>query len=204
MRLLHRGLLAATMAFGAGTTALSAQAPQFTLDRNHTRVLFRVRHMGVAFVTGQFKEFTGGFTLDTANLANSSAELTIQTTSVDTENERRDNDLRSPNFFAADSFPQITFRGTRVERGAEPGTYRLTGDLTIRGTTRPITLDVETVGMRTIAGQQGRMHVAGFVLTGRLNRSDYGLRWNAMVEGVGVVSEEVRITVEVEARAPAS
>jgi len=204
MRRPFRAVLIAALATSAIAPTLRAQAPQFTLDRNHTRVLFRVRHMGVAFVTGQFKEFTGGFTLDTANLANSSAELTIQTASVDTEHERRDADLRSPNFFAADSFPEITFRSTRVERGAEPGTYRMTGDLTIRGTTRPITLDVETVGMRTITGQQGRQIVAGFVLTGRLNRFDYGLRWNSMVEGVSVVADEVRLTIEAEAGAPAN
>jgi polyisoprenoid-binding protein YceI len=200
-----RPVLFAVLAAVTAAPALPAQqAPQFTLDRNHTRVLFRVRHMGVAFVTGQFKEFTGGFVLDTVNLANSSAQLTIQTASVDTENERRDNDLRSTNFFAADSFPQITFQSTRVERGTSPGTYRLTGDLTMRGVTRAITLEVETVGARTITGQQGRTHVMGLVLTGRLNRFDYGLRWNNMIEGVGVVGEEVRITVEAEARAPAS
>jgi len=199
-----RVALSAALIAAAVAPALLAQAPQFSLDRNHTRVLFRVRHMGVAFVTGQFKEFSGGFVLDTVNPGNSSAQITIQTASVDTENERRDADLRSPNFFAADSFPQITFRSTRVERGPEPGTYRLTGDLTMRGITRPITLDVETVGMRTITGQQGRQIVAGFLLTGRLNRFDYGLRWNSLVEGVQVVADEVRLTIEAEARAPAS
>jgi len=193
--------VAAALTIATGAPALDAQAPQFTLDRNHTRVLFRVRHMGVAFVTGQFRDFAGGFTLDTVNVAASSAQLTIQAASVDTENERRDADLRSNNFFAADSFPQITFRSTRVERGADPGTYRMTGDLTMRGVTRPITLDVETVGMRTITTPQGRQAVAGFVLTGRVNRFDYGLRWNSLVEGVQVVADEVRITVEAEARA---
>jgi polyisoprenoid-binding protein YceI len=158
----------------------------------------------VAFVTGRFKEFEGTFALDTANLATASAQITIRTASVDTENERRDADLRSSNFFAADSFPEMTFRSTRVERGTGAGMYRMTGDLTIRGITRPITLDVEMAGMRTITGQQGRQTVAGFILTGRLNRFDYGLLWNRMVEGVGVVSDEVWITVEAEARAPAN
>jgi polyisoprenoid-binding protein YceI len=198
-----RTAFVATLALAAAVPPLRAQAPQFTLDRNHSQVQFRVRHMGVAFVTGKFKEFEGSFALDTANLATASAQITIRTASVDTENERRDADLRSPNFFAADSFPEITFRSTRVERGAAPETYRMTGDLTIRGVTRPITLDVELVGMRTITSPQGRQIVAGFVLTGRLNRFDYGLQWNRMVEGVTVVSDEVRITIEAEARAPA-
>jgi polyisoprenoid-binding protein YceI len=204
MRRPFRSALFAALAVAAAAPALPAQALQFTLDRNHTQVMFRVRHMGVAWVTGKFTDFTGGFVLDTVNVASSSAQLTIQAASVNTQNERRDNDLRSNNFFAADSFPQITFRSTLVERGAAPGTYRVTGDLTMRGVTRSITLDVETVGMRTMTGQQGRQHVAGFLLTGRLNRFDYGLRWNNMVEGVGVVGDEVRITIEAEARAPAS
>jgi len=194
--------LIAALTLAAAAPTLCAQAPQFNLDRNHTRVLFRVRHMGVAYVTGQFTDFAGGFVLDTVNPGNSSAQITIQTASVNTENERRDADLRSNNFFAADSFPQITFRSTRVERGPDPGTYRMSGDLTMRGVTRPVTLDIETVGMRTITSQQGRQIVAGFVLTGRLNRFDYGLHWNSLVEGVQVVGDEVRLTIEAEARAP--
>jgi polyisoprenoid-binding protein YceI len=199
-----RTLCVTAFALAAVARTLPAQAPRFTLDRNHTQVQFRVRHMGVAFVTGKFREFEGSFTLDTADLATASAQIAIRTASVDTENERRDADLRSSNFFAADSFPEITFRSSRVERGRDPGTYRMTGDLTIRGITRPITLDVELLGMRTITNAQGRQIVAGFQLTGRLNRFDYGLQWNRMVEGVTVVSDEVRITIEAEARAPAN
>jgi polyisoprenoid-binding protein YceI len=183
--------------------ALAAQAapPTFRIDPAHTQVMFRVRHLGVAWVTGKFREFTGSFVLDSVDLARSSATMTIRTASVDTENERRDNDLRSPNFFAADSFPEITFRSTSVERGTEPGTYRMHGELTIRRATRPITLDVEQIGVRTMSGRDGPVALAGFVLTGRINRFDYGLTWNRLIEGVNVVGEEVRITVEVEARA---
>jgi polyisoprenoid-binding protein YceI len=203
---MHRTIRAAylaALAVAAIAPVLLAQAPQFTLDRNHTQIMFRARHMGVANVTGQFREFEGSFVLDTVTLANASAQITIRTASVDTENERRDNHLRSPDFFAADSFPEITFRSTRVERGSGPGIYRMTGDLTMRGVTRPVTLDVEMTGTRAITGQQGRQYVAGFMLTGRVNRFDYGLRWNNMIEGVGVVGEEIRITIEAEARAPA-
>lgn len=203
MNPIHRSAFVAMLVLGTVAPALPAQAPAFTLDRNHTQVMFRVRHMGVANVTGQFREFEGSFVLDTVNLANSSAQITIRTASVDTENERRDNHLRSPDFFAADSFPEITFRSTRVERGAGAGMYRMTGDLTMRGVTRPVTLDVEMTGIRTLTGQQGRQHVAGFMLTGRVNRFDYGLRWNNIIEGVGVVSDEVRLAIEAEARAPA-
>lgn len=202
-RRIRSALIAALAAVAAAPALAAQQAPQFSLDRNHTQVMFRVRHMGVANVTGQFREFEGSFVLDTVDLANSSAQITIRTASVDTENERRDNHLRSPDFFAADSFPEITFRSTRVERGAGAGMYRMTGDLTIRGTTRPVTLDVEMTGIRAITGQQGRQYVAGFMLTGRVNRFDYGLRWNNIIEGVGVVSDEVRLTIEAEARAPA-
>jgi polyisoprenoid-binding protein YceI len=199
-----RAALALALLAPAAADPVAAQALNFSIDRAHTQVMFRVRHLGVAWVTGRFTQYEGSFVLDTVNVANSSATLTIQTASVNTNNERRDADLRSNNFFAADSFPEITFRSTRAERGSAPGTYRLTGDLTMRGTTRPITLEVETTGMRESAGQRGRQLLAGFVLTGRLNRHDYGLRWNNLVEGVSVVGEEVRLTIEVEARAPIS
>ena len=201
-RTLSAAALAALCAsFGAAPAG--GQVPTFTIDRDHTKVMFRVRHLGVAWVTGQFREFEGSFTFDSANLAAAGARLTIRTASIDTEVERRDNHLRSPDFFAADSFPEITFASRSVERGATPGTYRMTGDLTIRGISRPIALDVELIGMRTVAGQQGRSVVAGFVLTGRVSRFDYGLRWNNVLEGEWIVAEEVRIVVEVEARAPA-
>jgi polyisoprenoid-binding protein YceI len=203
---MSHGLRAALVAalFLPAAAPLAAQAPVFTIDRAHTQVLFRVRHMGVAYVTGKFREFEGSFAFDSTNLAASSARLAIRTASVDTENDRRDTHLRSPDFFAADSFPEITFLSRQVERGRAPGTYRVTGDLTIRGITRPITLDAELVGMRVVPGQQGSAIVAGWVLTGSVNRHDYGLRWNRLIEGVNVVGDDVRITVEVEARAPAS
>jgi polyisoprenoid-binding protein YceI len=201
--LLAAAVLAATLV-PAAPAAAQSPAQGWTIDRAHSQVTFRVRHMGVAWVNGEFKEFTGSFSFDTTNLAAAAAQLTIQTASIDTENERRDNHLRSPDFFAADSFPQITFQSRRVERGSGPGMYRLVGDLTIRGVTRPVTLDVEVGGMRVVQGREGRSVVAGFSLSGRVNRLDYGLRWNNIVEGVNVVADEVRIQVDVEARRPAA
>lgn len=201
-RMFVRAALLTTLMAPALAGRASAQALNFSIDPNHTQVMFRVRHLGISWVTGRFATYTGAFVFDSTNLAGSSAQLTIQTASVTTENERRDNHLRSPDFFAADSFPQITFQSTRVERGTSPGTYRITGDLTIRGITRPITLDAELTGIRVATSQRGRQALAGFLLTGRVNRFEYGLRWNNLTEGINIVGDEVRITVEVEARAP--
>lgn len=181
--------------------AAHAQAIPFTIDVAHSRIGFRARHLAVTWVEGRFRSFTGTFAFDSVNVENTTAEATIQVASVFTDNERRDNDLRSGNFFAADSFPEIRFVSRRVERGPTPGTYRMTGELTIRGTTRPITLDVEVTGPRPITTRQGRQLLMGVTMTGRLNRHDYGLRWNNVIEGVQVVGDEIRLDIVVEARA---
>lgn len=203
MRTRSRSLQAALAAIFLGALAgeARAQAIPFTIDVAHSRIGFRARHLGLTWVEGRFRNFAGRFSFDSVNVQNTSAEATIQVASVFTDNERRDNDLRSANFFHADSFPEIRFVSRSVERGSAPGTYRMTGDLTIRGITRPVILDVEVTGWRVMNTRQGRSLVMGVAMTGRINRHDFGLRWNNVIEGVQVVGDEIRLDIVVEARA---
>jgi polyisoprenoid-binding protein YceI len=122
---------------------------------------------------------------------------TIDAASIDTDNDRRDNHLRSPDFFAADSYPTLTFQSTRVEE-VEEGRLRVAGDLSIRGVTRPVVLDVVLEGA-TVGGEG--QPITGWTAETTINRKDYGLMWNRLTEAGGwVVADDVRIVLEVEAR----
>ena len=182
---------------------LRAQAPmpdglvEYEVDPSHTQVMFKVRHMGVSTVTGKFNRFAATFAYDPENPSASWVTATIDAASIDTDNERRDNHLRSPDFFAADSYPNLTFQSTGVEQ-VEDGRLRVAGDLSIRGVTRPVVLDVVLEG--ATVGSEGRP-IVGWTAETTVDRQDYGLRWNRLTEAGGwVVGDEVRIVLEVEAR----
>lgn len=179
---------------------LTAAAPdtvqRFDIDRSHSRVGFAVRHMGVATVRGEFREFEGHLLLNTADITQSTAHVVIQTASIDTGNERRDNHLRSDDFFNAERFPTITFEGRRVEQ-IDDG-YALVGDLTIRDVTKEVRIPFELNGPVTLGGRQ-RLGAEGEL---KVNRKDFNLLWNNMVEGVSVVSDDVRIELAIEAATP--
>ncbi len=167
----------------------------FNVDAAHTMVMFKVRHLGISTVTGRFAKFAGTFQLDPASGQVGDASMTIETASVTTDNEMRDKDLRSANFFAADSFPQITFTSTRVTKGAA-NTYTVEGNFTMRGVTKPVTLTAELAGSR----QTARGWLAAVNLTGKVKRKEFGLVWDRMAEGIAVVSDDVAISIEVEAK----
>ncbi|HYO47250.1 MAG TPA: YceI family protein [Gemmatimonadota bacterium] len=198
----------ALAAAGLVSLALSAdpagaQAPlpdglvEYEVDPVHTQVMFKVRHMGVSTVTGEFNRFAATFAYDPADLASSWVTATIDAASIDTDNDRRDNHLRSPDFFAADSFPNLTFQSTSVEE-VEGGRLRVSGDLSIRGVTKPVVLDV-VLGGATMG--QGGQPIIGWTAETTVNRKDYGLMWNRLTEAGGwVVGDEVRIVLEVEAQ----
>jgi len=195
------GLVLVGLALSAGQ--LRAQAPmpdglvEYEVDPSHTQVMFKVRHMGVSTVTGKFNRFAATFAYDPENPSASWVTATIDAASVDTDNERRDNHLRSPDFFAADSYPTLTFQSTGVEQ-VEDGRLRVAGDLTIRGVTQPVLLDVVLEG--ATVGSEGRP-IVGWTAETTVDRQDYGLRWNRLTEAGGwVVGDEVRIVLEVEAR----
>jgi polyisoprenoid-binding protein YceI len=167
----------------------------YKLDVAHTRIGFSARHAMVSKVRGQFDRFDGSVYLDAENPANSHVELTVQAESIDTRNADRDNHLRSNDFLAMKEYPEITFRSTNVEK-LDDTHYRVTGDLTIRGVTKSVPVEFEYNG--TAVDPYGNQR-AGFEGSAVINRKDWGVNWNAVLDGGGVmVSERVNLEFEVE------
>jgi polyisoprenoid-binding protein YceI len=167
---------------------------KWAADPAHSAVGFRVRHLGITWVNGTFKQWAIELNYDPANPEAASVVARIQTASINTDNERRDNDLRSSNYLAIDSFPEIAFTSEKVERAAD-GRLRITGDLTLRGVTRPVVLDAEVAGV--LATPRGRR--TAFTATTTIKRQDYGITLNRLMEGAQVVGDDVRITIDIEA-----
>lgn len=178
--------------------ALLVAAPMFaaepwTVDKGHSSATFKVRHF-TANVVGQFRDFEGNIQIDRANPAQSSVEFTIQTKSIDTGSERRDNHLRSADFFEVEKFPTITFKSTSVAAKSKD-TFEVTGDLTMRGVTKRVTLPVTFFGFV----KHPRGEKAGFEIETILNRKDYGITWNrALDEGGFVLGEDVKVSINLE------
>lgn len=186
-------LVVAALALGA------ARAPttvRYEIDPSHTTMGFKVKHMLVTNVHGTFNTFSGHVVLDTADVTRSTAEVVIDVASIDTNAERRDNHLRSPDFFDVQRFPRLTFTGKRVEK--EGGQLFLAGDLAIRDVTRPVRIPFELAGPVDTGRGGKRIGIEG---TLTIDRHDYGLTWNNLTEGVQVVGDEVEIELNVEARA---
>ncbi len=174
----------------------AAGRSEWTIDASHTLVEFAVKHMMIATVKGRFGEVSGKIVLDEASLENSSVEVEIDAASIDTRNADRDAHLRSADFFDVETHPKLTFRSRRVELEGE-GRFRVIGDLTIRGTTREVVLEVEDQGRGKDPWGGER---AAFSARTEIDRTDFGLTWNAALETGGVlVSDRVRISLEVEA-----
>lgn len=170
------------------------------LDTAHTHIGFAVKHMMVSTVRGQFTTFTGTLALDEQHPERSHVEVSIDPTSITTGEPRRDGHLRSADFFEVEKYPAITFNSTKVERSGDDE-YQVTGDLAIRGETRPITLAVTLDGQTKDMQGQRR---AGFTLSGAISRKDYGLNWNVALEQGGVlVGDKVQLVIEAEVFEPA-
>ena len=166
------------------------------VDPAHSLVEFSVRHMMFATVKGRFSTFEGVIKGDPKDLTNATFEATIDAASIDTREGQRDNHLRSADFFDVEKFPKITFRSTQVTKTGD-NTYKVTGDLTIRGVTRPVTLDVEFTGQGKDPWGNQRI---GLSAKGSINRKDFGLTWNAPLEAGGfLVGDKVDLSIEVEA-----
>jgi polyisoprenoid-binding protein YceI len=182
--------------FGAGTTAVEDLAGDYTLDPAHTRIGFTARHAMVTKVRGQFTEFEGTAHIDTADPAASRAEVVIKTAGVDTGQADRDGHLRSGDFFDVEQFPEIRFTSTAVQR-KDSDTWTVTGDLTIKDVTRPVSIDFEATG--SARDPFGNLRV-GFEGSTTVNRKDWGLVWNAALETGGVlVSEKITLEFDVSA-----
>jgi polyisoprenoid-binding protein YceI len=165
----------------------------WNIDPAHTDVQFSTKHMMVTTVRGRFTAVEGSITLDEENPVNSSGSFTVGVASLNTGVEQRDGHLRSADFFDTDNHPTATFSATKVEsKGGSD--YRVDGDLTIRGTTRPASFDVELLGFYT--GMDGARR-AGLHATGRINREDFGLTWNVALESGGwLVGREIKLELD--------
>lgn len=161
-------------------------------DPYHTQVEFAAKHLGMMTVRGHFAEVNATGTIVPDNPEASSVDVTINTNSVRTHNESRDNDLRSSNFLEVDKYPTMTFKSTSIEPAGQDR-YTMTGDLTIKGNTHPLTLSVARYGEFNDP-QMG--HRIAYSAEGKINRKDFGLTFNMMLDGKFIVSDEVQIMLE--------
>ena len=192
--------------FGTLAAALSLPAAAATgtwqIDPNHSSAQFAVKHLGLSTVRGAFTKVTGTVSLDDKDVTKSTVDVTIDANSVDTRVPNRDNDLRSDHFFDVAKYPTITFKSTKVEQVA-PGKLKVTGDLTIHGTTKSVILDVDGPSA-PIKDPWGNQRSAASAST-ELNRQDYGVKWNAKLDNGGVVvGDDVQITIDLEMVQPAA
>ena len=178
------------------TTVLASLTGTYAIDPTHSRIGFVARHAMVSKVRGSFNEFEGSGYFDAENPANSRLALTIQAASIDTRNADRDGHLKSNDFFDMENHPEITFASTAIEQ-VDVEDYRVTGDLTIKGVTKPVTVDFEYTG--TAVDPFGNTRV-GFEGKTTVNRKDWGINWNAALDAGGVlVSEKLTLEFEVSA-----
>ena len=176
-----------------------ASASQWQIDSSHSAAHFSVRHLMVSTVRGQLGRVSGTIDYDGKDVRSITANVTIDVNGINTQEPKRDAHLRSADFFDAANHPAITFKSKRVEPGTG-GAFKLVGDLTIRGTTKEVALDVEapspvTKGMRGV--------VTGTTATTKIKRLEYGLKYNSMVEAGPVVGDDVTITIDIEINRPA-
>ncbi len=189
-----------TRRFAVLAAAVLAASPAlatdtYTIDKAHTTVLFQVRHI-LTNVTGKFKDFEGTIQVDKANPAASTVEFAAQAASIDTSEPKRDEHLRSADFFDTANHPKLTFKSTSVKPDGK-NNYKVTGDLTMHGVTKPVTLDVAFLGEGKDPWGNEKM---GFDVTGMLNRKDFNMSWNKALDNGGVlVGDEVKLQIAVEA-----
>lgn len=185
-------VLGATLAFADTTT--------WKFDPPHSEALFSIRHIFTK-VEGRFNDMEGTVQLDEKDLTKSSVDVTIKTASIFTNNEKRDNHLRSADFFDAEKNPTLTFKSTKVVPGADASHFKVEGNLTMRGVTKPVTLDVEYLGGGPW-GMGGQVFGTkkGWVATTKVNRQDYGISWNKTLDQGGtLLGDDVDITLNIEA-----
>jgi polyisoprenoid-binding protein YceI len=184
-------ILTATLAFQA-----SAATTTWKIDPAHTAAQFAVKHMMISTVRGEFKGVTGTVIWDDQDVTKSSVDVTIDAKTVNTGEEKRDQDLRSANFFEVEKYPTLTFKSKKVE-SAGSGKLKVTGDLTMHGVTKEVVLDVDGPSAAVKDPWGNTRSAAG--ATTKLNRQDFGVKWNANLDGGGVVvSDTVTITIDLE------
>ncbi len=170
-------------------------ATQWAIDPTHSEVQFKVKHLMVSTVTGLFTHYEGTLTMNGDDFEDATIAFSADVASITTGNEQRDGHLKSADFFDAENFPKLTFTSTSMKKTGDDS-YELTGDLTIRGVTKPVTLKAEYGGqMQDFYGQTK----AGFEVNGTVKRKEFGLSWDAVTEAGGVVvSDDVRLVMNIQ------
>lgn len=191
---MRRALVPILLLFSA-SFLLAAEPATWTIDPGHSHVGFSVRHMMVSNVRGNFEKFSGSIVGDPSDPEKAKVEVSIDASSLTTHNANRDEHLRGADFFDVTKFPTITFRSKRVEKGKD-GTLRVIGDLTLRGVTKEVALEVEGPTPEIEVRNTKRI---GLSASTKLNRKDYGLNWNRIMEAGGVtVGDDVKVSIELE------
>ena len=185
-----------TLVLLAALAAPAFAQSSWEIDPAHSNVQFGVRHMMISTVHGKFTKFTATATGDEKDAAHAGVQASIDVASIDTGDEKRDAHLKTPDFFDAEKFPTITFKSTKVEAAGDRR-FKLHGDLTMHGVTKPVVLDVEATP--EVKGMRGETR-AGARATTKINRKDFGISWSKSMDGGGVVvGDEVEVTIDVEA-----
>lgn len=167
---------------------------KWVVDPTHSEVQFKVKHLVISTVTGHFTEFSGSIESD-EDFANADVHFEIAANSISTNNADRDTHLKSDDFFGAETFPKLTFRGSELNKSSSD-TFKLVGELTIKEVTKTIELDVEHGGVMVDPYNQTK---AGFEVTGQINRKDFGLEWSAVTEAGGVVvGDNIKIQINIQ------
>jgi polyisoprenoid-binding protein YceI len=196
-----KGLLMRTLLMTIALVMLStsAFAAKFEIDPAHTSVTFTVPHLMISKVKGRFDKFNGSFDFDEKSMKLDNVQVNIKTESINTNEKDRDKHMRSPDFFDVAKFPEMTFKSTKVVYDKDKPD-KIEGNLTIRGVTKPITLDLDYNGAIT---DPGGNRVVSFEAEGKIDRKDFGLIWNKALDKGGVtVGDEIKIEIEGEAKVP--
>lgn len=176
-------------------TESRAEVKEYVIDQDHSAVIFKVKHLAISNVTGRFDLFEGSYSFDSENIENSTVETTINASSINTNEQDRDDHLKSDDFLDVEKFPNITFKSKEIKK-VEGKDFEIIGDLTIHGVTKEITLDAVYEG--SVTDPRGNERTA-FVADGKISRKDFGMTWNKALElGGVVVGDEVRITLEIQ------
>ncbi len=186
------GFMLSLLIILSGSVQLAYAADRYEIDTAHSMILFRAKHKDISYNYGRFNEFTGEITLDETDMSKSSVEFEVKTASIDTANNKRDQHLRSPDFFSAKQFPVITFKSTAVSlKEKKKDMLEVTGDLELLGVKKSITVDVAVTGR----GEEKGESLIGFESIFTIKRSEFGMTY-----GVGAVSDDIRLTVTIEAK----
>jgi polyisoprenoid-binding protein YceI len=192
---MRRAFAIVLLAAVAAGPAVAAEST-WEIDPAHSSVQFSVRHMMVSNVRGEFRKVSGTVQGDETDPTKAKVEATIDTTSIDTRNEKRDSHLKSADFLDTEKFPTMTFKSKKIEKTGDRR-YKVTGDLTLHGVTRDVTLDVEGPSA-SVKDPMGNVRV-GATATAKLNRQDFGITWSKALDGGGVmVGDDIDVTIDVE------